>query len=434
MHKARKNLVQFVNVAPLLVLAASLSIIVVAGQLSLDLGQPTYYAVEQSTSGDNELESQDRISQLALSSSVDQLWPQIASSAMGGGGYEPAVSLNEAIIYGQIQDALSEALLRRQARLHSEKSDQQTELIDYLNKIKQDEYEKSTEDEQKIISPVNNPLEFEATARLLKHLPPANISSPSDLMSLDTLLSIYLNNLVKDIDNESKLTESSSRGEDQPGSGARDEKQSKTTTSRLAQEQQQRPEQSTTPASRYGNAEYIDHPLAIIGHQYVQGGAGEGKQLLGPDGTFENVQVVKTDHAVPSYCDPPNPCPIGFTAEDGCLENFVNSASSSREYQAKQQCSCDNEHSLFNCASPISTLKGDLYSSESDGTTTTLSHLDSHKQDDDNDNRVDHSHGESTGNGRLETLARTIQNRFGSLSSIQHLIGAHDKSSNSLLN
>ena len=61
--------------------------------------------------------------------------------------------------------------------------------------------------------------------------------------------------------------------------------------------------------------EMIDHLPILSGHQYVQGGSGEGRQLLGPNGSFENVQVIKTDTALPSYCDPPNPCPIGFTSE-----------------------------------------------------------------------------------------------------------------------
>ena len=24
---------------------------------------------------------------------------------------------------------------------------------------------------------------------------------------------------------------------------------------------------------------------------------------------------------LPAYCDPPNPCPIGYTAADGCIES-----------------------------------------------------------------------------------------------------------------
>lgn len=187
-----------------------------------------------------------------------------------------------------------------------------------------------------------------------------------------------------------------------------------------------------TAASRYGimGGEYIDHPLALIGHQYVQGGAGEGRQLLGPDGTFENVQVIKSDHAVPSYCDPPNPCPIGYTAEDGCLEKFINSASFSREYQAKQQCSCDDEHSLFNCGSPT-TLNGQVL-------TSSPSLVDSKSDSEDNllggeqDSRKpstmrlpggpDSPEQLARVSNKLGTLARTIQNRFGSLPSVHKLI------------
>merc|ERR1712123_414838 len=31
---------------------------------------------------------------------------------------------------------------------------------------------------------------------------------------------------------------------------------------------------------------------------------------------------------LPAYCDPPNPCPIGYTAEDGCIEMFENKQNS----------------------------------------------------------------------------------------------------------
>ena len=38
---------------------------------------------------------------------------------------------------------------------------------------------------------------------------------------------------------------------------------------------------------------------------------------------------------LPAYCDPPNPCPAGYTAEDGCIqmEEFENKAEFSRKYQ-----------------------------------------------------------------------------------------------------
>nr|CAD7399448.1 unnamed protein product [Timema poppensis] len=110
------------------------------------------------------------------------------------------------------------------------------------------------------------------------------------------------------------------------------------------------------------------------------GGAGEGKQHLKPDGTVENQKEVKTDAALPAYCNPPNPCPVGYSADDGCLEQFENTAAFrysspmtslvltdssqlnyesfkklpnqiTREYQAAQECMCDTEH-MFDC--PVS--------------------------------------------------------------------------------
>merc|ERR1711962_1036628 len=51
---------------------------------------------------------------------------------------------------------------------------------------------------------------------------------------------------------------------------------------------------------------------------------------------------------LPAYCDPPTPCPIGYTAEDGCIEMFENSSEFSRGYQSRQKCICDTEH-MFDC-------------------------------------------------------------------------------------
>ena len=36
---------------------------------------------------------------------------------------------------------------------------------------------------------------------------------------------------------------------------------------------------------------------------------------------------------LPAYCDPPNPCPLGYTAADGCIEDFENTSEFSRRYQ-----------------------------------------------------------------------------------------------------
>ncbi|CAB4064815.1 unnamed protein product [Lepeophtheirus salmonis] len=51
---------------------------------------------------------------------------------------------------------------------------------------------------------------------------------------------------------------------------------------------------------------------------------------------------------LPAYCDPPNPCPIGYTSNDGCIEDFENSSDYSRNFQYTQNCLCDSEH-MFNC-------------------------------------------------------------------------------------
>jgi hypothetical protein len=103
----------------------------------------------------------------------------------------------------------------------------------------------------------------------------------------------------------------------------------------------------------------------------LQGGAGEGKQHLKPDGTIKNSKEVKTDAALPAYCNPPNPCPVGYTVDDGCLEQFDNTAGFSREYQAAQDCMCDSEH-MFDCPSSI----GRVLQSPGDGNDISDSDLD----------------------------------------------------------
>merc|ERR1712179_556975 len=51
---------------------------------------------------------------------------------------------------------------------------------------------------------------------------------------------------------------------------------------------------------------------------------------------------------LPAYCDPPNPSPLGYTAQDGCIEDFENNSEFSQKYQASQNCMCDTEH-MFSC-------------------------------------------------------------------------------------
>jgi len=86
--------------------------------------------------------------------------------------------------------------------------------------------------------------------------------------------------------------------------------------------------------------EYLQHS-SLWGHQYVSGGGGEGPNVATPQ--------IKTDAALPAYCNPPNPCPVGFTEEQGCQMDFENTAAFSRDYQAAQECMCDGEH-MFDCS------------------------------------------------------------------------------------
>jgi len=87
------------------------------------------------------------------------------------------------------------------------------------------------------------------------------------------------------------------------------------------------------------------HSPFITGFKYVSGGAGEGRQHLSPSGQIPNHPEVKTDEELPSFCDPPNPCPLGFEADDcdaSPMSQFT--AEYSRLYQTEQDCQCDNDH------------------------------------------------------------------------------------------
>lgn len=89
------------------------------------------------------------------------------------------------------------------------------------------------------------------------------------------------------------------------------------------------------------DSEYLQHS-SLWGHKYVSGGAGEGPHVA--------KSQIKSDATLPAYCNPPNPCPVGYTEEQGCTTDFENSASFSREYQGAQECMCDSEH-MFECPS-----------------------------------------------------------------------------------
>lgn len=88
--------------------------------------------------------------------------------------------------------------------------------------------------------------------------------------------------------------------------------------------------------------EYLQHS-SLWGRQFVSGGAGEGPHRTKPQ--------IKTDATLPAYCNPPNPCPVGYTEEQGCTTDFENTAAFSREYQEAQDCMCDQEH-MLDCDAP----------------------------------------------------------------------------------
>jgi len=102
------------------------------------------------------------------------------------------------------------------------------------------------------------------------------------------------------------------------------------------------------------DAESLPSGPISIGHKFITGGAGEGDQRLHSDESFAHREEVKSDNVLPAYCEPPNPCPVGYSEADGCVEEgFDNTAEFSRNYQAQQRCLCDQEH-MFNCPSKSS--------------------------------------------------------------------------------
>ncbi|CAL4184055.1 unnamed protein product [Meganyctiphanes norvegica] len=112
-----------------------------------------------------------------------------------------------------------------------------------------------------------------------------------------------------------------------------------------------------TPEIR--DQEYLQHSSLLGSVLANYGNLGESKQRLKPAGNpgLKVPTELKSEGVLPAYCNPPNPCPLGYTASDGCLEVFENSAGFSRDYQAMQDCMCDNEH-MFEC--PESTRESQI--------------------------------------------------------------------------
>ncbi|XP_071454949.1 neuroendocrine protein 7B2 [Hetaerina americana] len=116
--------------------------------------------------------------------------------------------------------------------------------------------------------------------------------------------------------------------------------------------------------------EYLQHSSLWGGRQYPHGAASggpiPGKMRLKPAGVGGGRPDSKSDAVLPAYCNPPNPCPIGYTESDGCLETFENTASFSRDFQANQDCMCDSEH-MFKCPGSRDDGGGDVTASAAAG-------------------------------------------------------------------
>lgn len=93
----------------------------------------------------------------------------------------------------------------------------------------------------------------------------------------------------------------------------------------------------------FRDQEYVQHS-SLWGHHYV--GVGDGG-IAKVDQPQHSAQV-KTESTLPAYCNPPNPCPVGFTEDQGCQLDFENTAAFSRDFQSAQECMCDSEH-MFDC-------------------------------------------------------------------------------------
>ncbi|XP_053981288.1 neuroendocrine protein 7B2 isoform X2 [Hylaeus volcanicus] len=93
--------------------------------------------------------------------------------------------------------------------------------------------------------------------------------------------------------------------------------------------------------------EYLQHST-LWGHQRFNNNESNERQKIKP-GTVKFIKDEKAENALPAYCTPPNPCPVGYTSENNCIENFENTATFSRDYQNAQDCMCDKEH-MFDCS------------------------------------------------------------------------------------
>merc|ERR1719184_206809 len=112
------------------------------------------------------------------------------------------------------------------------------------------------------------------------------------------------------------------------------------------------------------DSDYLD-----MSEDMIEKRSGDGQPAAAPSG---GASKAATAAMLPAYCDPPNPCPPGYTSADGCIEDFENSSDYSRNFQADQKCICDTEH-MFNC--PANGAGGDSAGQQNQRKTTDTSFL-----------------------------------------------------------
>ncbi|XP_008545648.1 neuroendocrine protein 7B2 [Microplitis demolitor] len=90
--------------------------------------------------------------------------------------------------------------------------------------------------------------------------------------------------------------------------------------------------------------EYLRHSSLVANQRLTQDVVDDSRKIQAP--APKGPKEEKSENTLPAYCTPPNPCPIGYTSANNCLENFENTAAFSRDFQASQDCMCDSEHML----------------------------------------------------------------------------------------
>lgn len=109
------------------------------------------------------------------------------------------------------------------------------------------------------------------------------------------------------------------------------------------------------------DSEHIQHSShAGVQHDHGDSDNLEDHLTLGNAVSSLKAADMKTDKALPAYCHPTNPCPKGFTSDDGCQEDVSDTAEAQKAWisalQDSGECTCDREH-MFDC--PDSKPAGD---------------------------------------------------------------------------